>query len=366
MTGTDRKTIAYYITAHGFGHAVRSLEVIRGILEFRGDISVVVVSDIPEFLVEQNVGKRLPFRRRRLDAGLVQLDSIRFDLEATRRSLEALDARSEELVADEVRFLRSQGIGAVVSDLSHLAFEAAHRAGVPSIGLGNFTWDWIYEFYARSDPAWTPLISRIRDCCRRCRLFLRLPMHSDCSVFPRVEDVPLVARKAARAPAEVRGRLGLERDAKIYLISFAALDLEEGAQRRLETIDDALFLYRRPLAFRFANAFAADGPDLSYADLVSAMDGVVTKPGYGIVADCLSHGTPMIYTDRGPFPEYEILVEEMKRSLATVFLPNRDLYGGNWGPAIEELRRLPRRTPSLRLDGASVCATAILKEAGWE
>ena len=50
---------------------------------------------------------------------------------------------------------------------------------------------------------------------------------------------------------------------------------------------------------------------LEYVDLVGAADVVVTKPGYGIVSDAIAAGTRMIYTDRGDFPEYPILVREM-------------------------------------------------------
>ena len=91
------KRLAYYITPHGFGHAVRSLEVIRQLLVHKPRLQITVVSDIPEFLVEQRVGKSLPFRRRRLDVGLVQKDSVRFDLEATQEALQALFRNNDEL-----------------------------------------------------------------------------------------------------------------------------------------------------------------------------------------------------------------------------------------------------------------------------
>ena len=98
---------------------------------------------------------------------------------------------------------------------------------------------------------------------------------------------------------------------------------------------------------------------ISYTDLVAAMDGIITKPGYGIVSDCLVHGTPMVYTDRGPFPEYDILVDEIKRHLPNVYLPSQDLYAGSWKDALQELAGQPRRHPKIRDDGAAVCAELI-------
>jgi L-arabinokinase len=362
----ERKAIAYYITPHGFGHAVRALEIIRCLLELRNDLEIVIVSDIPDFLIEQNVGRLLPQRRRRLDVGLVQMDSLRFDLDASRNALNSLHYNHQALVDDEIRFLKSQHAGVVVSDISFLALEASSQCGIPNVGISNFTWDWIYDYYARSDPRWRPLVSWIRDCYRKCDLFLQLPMHGDCSACPRILDVPLVTRKAKRKPEEVRRVLDLDSSRKTYLIAFAALELDEDAQRRIEKLDHALFFYKQPLKFQLSNARSLDGVDLSYAEVVSVMDAVITKPGYGIAADCLAHGAPMIYTDRGPFPEYDILVEEMTRHLTTVFIPSEDLYAGHWESAVRNIESLPRRSPTLRDDGAEICARSILKQAGWE
>ena len=48
-----------------------------------------------------------------------------------------------------------------------------------------------------------------------------------------------------------------------------------------------------------------------YEDLVAAVDVVATKPGYGIIAECAAHQTALLYTSRGHFIEYEVLVQEM-------------------------------------------------------
>ncbi len=360
------KKLAYYITPHGFGHAVRSLEIIRRLLEVRPDVDITIISDIPDFLILQNVGKELPQRRKRLDAGLVQLDSIRFDLDASRELLHSLYRQRDGLVADELRFLESRCVEGVVSDVSFLALETAFRHGIPGIGISNFTWDWIYSAYARSDPQWDPLVAWIRECYGKCSLFLQLPMHGDSSSCPRIMDVPLVTRKARRKSEETRRVLGLNGEHKAYLVSFAALELDEDAQKRLEKLEHARFFYRRPLKFHFSNGRSLDDADLSYADIVAAMDGVITTPGYGIVADCLASGAPMVYTDRGVFPEVGILVEEMTRQLTTAHMPSADFYSGNWGPALRELESLPRKAPALRTDGADVCVQEILRELGWE
>ena len=355
-----QKRLAYYITPHGFGHAVRSLQVIRQVRDLEPELEIVIVSDLPEFLLDQNKGKPLSVRKKRLDIGLVQLDSVQFDLDATLRVLESFYHDRDVLLAEEVHFLETLGIDYVVSDIPFLPFVAASQVGIPAIGISNFTWDWIYQAYASSDSRWTPLVDWISESYRQCSLFLQLPMHGDCSACPNINDVPLVTRHAKRSREETRSILQLELGQKVYLIAFAYLELEESSQKRVQEIAEAVFLYKYPLSYHLSNGICLDGFSLSFEDVVAAVDGVITKPGYGIVADCLAHGTPMIYSDRGFFPEYEVLVREMSQHLATVYLPSEDLYAGRWKTAIEQLEAQPRVVPSLPLNGAEVCAQTIL------
>jgi hypothetical protein len=354
------RRIGYYITPHGFGHAVRSLEVISALTQLDPGLEVVITSDIPSFLIRQNLRISPAYRRKHLDVGLVQEDSLRFDLEATLDRLQELRSHQDALVLEEERFFAEQQIVAVVSDVAFLPLAAAARRGIPNIGLGNFTWDWIYQSYAPRDSRWQSLIDWIREAYRHCELFLQLPMHGDCSACPRILPVPLVARRARRERSVVRKVLGLADHQKAYLVSFTALPLEPAAQQRLESIAHTVFLYKEPLKYAFANSLCLDAVDISYAEAVAAVEGVITKPGYGIVSDCLSHGTPMIYADRGLFPEYPILVEAMTHHLSTVYLPSAELYAGRWQPAIRQLEAQPRIHPGIAINGAEVCARAIL------
>ena len=67
---------------------------------------------------------------------------------------------------------------------------------------------------------------------------------------------------------------------------------------------------------------------LRYEDLVRAADVVVTKPGYGIIAECLANDAAILYTDRGHFAEYDVLVEAMPRVRAMpVHPPRRPVRG---------------------------------------
>src|SRR5262249_20386863 len=98
---------------------------------------------------------------------------------------------------------------------------------------------------------------------------------------------------------------------------------------------------------------------LAYQDLVRAADVVVTKPGYGIVSDAIAAGARMVYTERGGFPEYPILLAEMPRHLPCAHLGNAGLQAGRWGPALESVVARPMPPPP-DLDGADAAARRLL------
>ena len=100
-----------------------------------------------------------------------------------------------------------------------------------------------------------------------------------------------------------------------------------------------------------------------YEDLVGACDAVVTKPGYGIVAECIANATPLVYTARGRFAEYPCLVEGIEAHLPNAFISNADLQSGRLAPALASVFAQPRREATIAIDGGQVAAdllTALL------
>jgi UDP-N-acetylglucosamine:LPS N-acetylglucosamine transferase len=100
-----------------------------------------------------------------------------------------------------------------------------------------------------------------------------------------------------------------------------------------------------------------------YEDLVGAADAVVTKPGYGIITECIANDTAMLYTSRGHFPEYDVLVKEMPKYLRTAFIGQDELFAGKWETAVNKLlaQPKPKNYQKPETNGADVAAELLLK-----
>ena len=356
--------LAVYVSGHGFGHATRTAEVLRLVREMAPGLPIVVSTAAPAFLFEEVIVPPLEVRRVAADVGLVQKDALVIDEEGTAAAWRAYRVGWDDLVAAEARWLREAGARLVLGDIPPLAFAAADAAGVPAIALGNFSWDWIYGHLARRHPALEPAASWAAAAYAKADLLLRLPFAGDLPAFRRIEPLPMVARRPAVERSVARKRLGLDAQLAV-LLSFGGIGLpglraSSFADPRFQYLLTGLEVGDAAGTARSLDSKGLRSLGLDYPDLVGAVDVVVTKPGYGMVSDCIGARTRLVYTERGDFPEYPVMVEEMPRYLPAVHVANADLREGRVGPALERVLALPWPDPP-RLDGARVAAKRLLE-----
>ena len=363
-------TALFFISGHGFGHASRQVEIINALGRLSdGTARVVIRSAVHPGLLARTL--RVPYELRpgAVDAGIVQSSSVAHDDEATVRAVAEFYADYEARVDAEVRGCAS--VDVVVGDIPPLAFDAAARAGVPSVAIANFTWDWVYETHPGLPNAAPRVLTRIRDAYARATLALELPFAGGFEVFPRVRRIPLVSRTPSRSRADTRQWFGLPANRPVALLSFGGYGMPALDLSRLDCLDAWTIVTTDrsarppadqsavlPIVFVAEEAFAATG--FRYEDLVAAADVVVTKPGYGIIAECIAAGTAMLYTSRGDFREYALLVRELPRFVRSRFLAQDDLFGGRWKEAVAALLAQPPAAETMLTDGAEAAARLIL------
>jgi L-arabinokinase len=339
-----------YVSGHGYGHATRVGEVLRAVRAQEPDLPLAVVTAAPEKLFRDAVPGPFLFRSLECDVGLAQKGPLVIDEEGTARRGREFAAGRAARAADEARWLRGLGARVVLGDVPPLAFEAAAHADVPAVGLANFSWDWIYRHLAPRQPALREAADAAAAAYRTTALLLALPFAGDLSAFPRREAIPLVARRPRMSRVDARRRLGLPETGACALVSFGGLGMPAVTPGALAGLAPLGFLIDAsegswPPNVTAVDAARRDALGMGYQDLVRAADVVVTKPGYGIVSDAIAAGTRIVYTERGDFPEYPILVAEMPRYVPCAHVGNDDFLAGRWRPAIESVLARPMPPP---------------------
>jgi hypothetical protein len=367
--------VAFYISGHGFGHASRQIEIINAFARRRPDVGIFVRTAVARWLLDRTLAAPFELDDRPTDTGVVQIDSLRLDAEATIAAADDFHATLDARAAHEADLLRARDVRLVMADAPPLGCAAAARAGIPSVVVSNFTWDWIYAEYREYLAGAPELIPTIQAAYRLADAAWRLPMHGGFESFlaagpaeapsararaclaeapsarRRVIDVPFVARHATHAPAETRTRLGLPAERTLVLPSFGGYGVG-GIDLSAVDLDPSWHVIAVPDA-------AIYDAGLRYEDLVRAADGVLSKPGYGIISECIANDTALVYTSRGRFAEYPVLVREMPRYLRCAYLDNEALLAGRWRAALDAALSAPPPPERPPTNGAEVIADMI-------
>lgn len=362
----------FYVSGHGFGHASRQVEIINALGALQPSTQILIRSAVSPDLLARTL--KVPYRLGALecDSGIVQSSSVTHDDDATLRQAASFYATFRERIADEVERLSRERVRLIVGDIPPLAFEVAERLGVPSVAIGNFTWDWIYETQPGFD-AIDGLLPLIRTAYAKATGALELPFGAGFAVFPTVRKIPLVARHATRDRADTRAHFGVPPDRPAALLSFGGYGLPSLDLSSIDCLGDWTIVTTdritpktgaMPSNVVFLPEAAFLGGGFRYEDLVASSDVVVTKPGYGIVAECIASNTPLLYTSRGAFREYDLFVREMPKHLRCRFISHEDLFAGRWRAALESLLAQPPAPETIATDGAEVAARELQELVG--
>ena len=202
--------IAFYITGHGFGHAVRSYQVIRALKKAVPAWQIHVRTTAPEWLFQDPSGS-VAWHQTKIDIGIIQKDSLAMDLAETLRSCRDLHEGASSLIERELAFVRQHRIALIVSDIPPLAFEVAAQAMIPSLAITNFTWSWIYCAYLEQYPAFLPLIEEMESFYRKATLAMTLPYACDLSIFPSRKAIPWITRASSLSKRQARASFARNR-----------------------------------------------------------------------------------------------------------------------------------------------------------
>ncbi|CAJ2674822.1 unnamed protein product [Trifolium pratense] len=327
---------AYYITGHGFGHATRVTEVARHLIDAGHDVHVV--TGAPDFVFTSEIkSPRLFIRKVLLDCGAVQADALTVDrLASLEKYSETAVKPRAKILAIETEWLNSIKADLVVSDVVPVACRAAADAGIRSVCVTNFSWDFIYaEYVMAAGLHHRSIVWQIAEDYSHCEFLIRLPGYCPMPAFRDVIDVPLVVRRLHKSAKEVRKELNVPDDVKLVILNF-------GGQPSGWNIKEEYL----PPGWLCLVCGASDNEDLppnfrklardAYTpDIIAACDCMLGKIGYGTCSEALAYKCPFVFVRRDYFNEEPFLRNMLEYYQCGVEMIRRDLITGHWRPYLE-------------------------------
>jgi hypothetical protein len=262
-----------------------------------------------------------------------------------------------------LEFLKRESIQLVLFDTPPDAALLAHQAGIPTIAIANFGWDFIYTAWHNEHPEFAPIVEQFRDAYRQTTLLLKLPLSESMEAFPNQRDLPLIAHHGSEAATSVLDDLPFSNDENLPLILYLTRQQPlgpEAIQRVAEETKSHLMTPHNP-SFQHPHVHHL-GPEWrdKMNDLIAAVDVVVSKPGYGIIAECIANRTRFVHVPRLGFAEADCLLAGMEGSVVQHQLSKPDFVEGNWAEALKDvLSQNPNDLPTTLANGAAKAAEVI-------
>lgn len=359
--------LLYYVSGHGYGHAVRAAEIIRVIAEQQPTWHLFVKTTAPKWLFDGVAPSQLEIIHTKIDSGAREANnSLVIDSAGTVQALVEFVAETEPIIKQEARWVQENHIGAIIADIPYLAGNIGDSIGVPCIGCSNFLWDFIYEPLLADTPGASEILGTIRDGYSRMDAMLRLPFCHEMSVFPKLIDVPLVAPRPQRSTSYVRDHLRISRIDSRPIVYFGMRDAIQPSalERTARGSPDVILVYFGVSVTGLpenTRALEFDS-ELRFADFIAACETVVSKPGYGMFAACVANQVNILFPRRTGFREDEYLIRDAARYTRLRELPAKDFEDGNWSEHIRLLRSQQYPGETLQTDGAEVCARFVISQ----
>ncbi len=346
--------VAFFISPHGFGHAARACAIMNAIARTYSGAHFEIFTRVPEWFFRQSFDRGVGFHYHELqtDVGFVQASSMVEDYGATLDALGLLYPLSCDLVSEVVSSLRERSVGLVVCDISVLGLEAARRAGIPSVLVENFTWDWIYSGYVDVEPRFARYAEYLAPLYHGATLRVQAE-----PVCRRVEGAPLVkpiARRRRSHEGVVREALGIDLDAPMILCSMGGIPGSFSFVPRLASRPDVVFVVAgcEPFADMPQNVRAIPHRSAFYhPDMVATADAVVGKVGYSTVAEAYYGRTQFLYVPRPLFAESAVMERFVTAEICGRPIAAERYEDGSWVDDLSRILELPDQSPPNRGDG---------------
>ncbi|MCF8142714.1 MAG: hypothetical protein K9N21_02210 [Deltaproteobacteria bacterium] len=337
------KHIAYFISPHGFGHAARASAVMCAVHELDVTLHFDIFTTVPSWFFEDSLVGPFTHHWVLTDIGLIQKTPLYADLAGTVERLDRFIPFEKEGIRRLAQEMVRMNCGLVICDIAPMGIAAARAAGMPSLLVENFTWDWVYEEYTGAHSG----LSRHADYLGE--LFSQVDYHVQtepvCRPDPVDLTVPPVSRRARSTGKEVRQRLNIPDGGKMVLVTMGGVpedykDMKElclpkdvwvvipGAGRSLEMRGNLIILPHRSEFF--------------HPDLVAAADAVVGKVGYSTLAEIYHGGVPFGYIKRRNFQESDILSAYIADHMSGLAIDGETFRTGEWTSNIPRLLKMPR------------------------
>jgi len=287
--------LVYYISEYGYGHATRSVAMIRELLNRNALLKIIICNQFAlPFLKEslKEYGDRVLFHEVKTDVGYVLKEGT-LELDPMAMNVQYRDyiTAFPDLVKEEWMYLKSFSPEGILSDVSPLGFAVGKELGIHCAGISNFTWagacqhvvdpdihQWLVNQYSQAD------------------FFYRLAGFNEELDIP-YQDVGFFSRKVDIAEVfRLKREYDIQPNESVVFVSIGMkIDVEEVNSWPLWSRNNCRFIVSNVLNVSHPNVISIPTYYTESQNFIALSDVVITKASWGTVSEAvINHKRLMI------------------------------------------------------------------------
>lgn len=301
------KRVAFYISNHGFGHAARNIPIIESLLEQDKDLCIEIKtgSNLIDFMRQSlmNYDLRIVYHPMNTDLGLIlKPGTMKVDKEVLLQEIKKFISTWDVLIEQEKDWLTENKVDLVVSDIVPWIFKSGRLAAVKSIFISNFTWVEIYkELFVEE------VYNEYLHCYQEADLALLYPLAGEITGYFKVsQDVGMSCRSFNDENVEcIKGKYTLP---IVYVSVGRSVELQD--ELDVEGLPYQ-FIYTEGIKLIGRNAELLPVDTENTQDYIKSADYIITKAGWGTVAEAICAQKPMLVLRRDEVVEDRVTLRSL-------------------------------------------------------
>ncbi|MCP4253624.1 MAG: hypothetical protein GY775_09475 [Candidatus Scalindua sp.] len=335
-------SIAYFISAHGYGHAARACAVMAAMHEYNPTIRFEIFTTIPQWFFKQSISGIFAYHSLLTDIGIVQVTPLCEDLPETLRKLDGFLPYNQSHITNLSKEINKLKCRFIICDISPMGIAVAQKLGIPSVLIENFTWDWVYENYISTDFPAGKFVDYLR------QVYSNVDYHIQTEPVCSYQDADLctvpISRKVKTTSQQIRQKLSIPVGVRVVMITMGGIPVKYQFLEQLALRCDIYFIIpggSQTVQFDNNLVLLPRHSDFFHPDLINACDSVVGKLGYSTLAEIYHSGVPYGYIPRSTFKESEILEAFVINNMNGRIVSESQFQEGSWLSYLHEIVALP-------------------------
>lgn len=324
------------ITGHGFGHVAQTAPVLNLLHARMPELRLTIRSSVPETHLRSRIHAPFQHLPGTGDIGMLMSSALDVRVEESRAAYRAFHADWEARVKVEARLLRELGADMVFSNVGYLPLAGAQRAGIANAAMCSLNWFDIYHHYTRDDE----IAAQIHSCYAAADAFLRTTPGMAMASLPNLLPIAPIAAVGKNRRDELDRLLKLSKEEKLVLVSMGGI-ASRLPMEQWPRIPGVRWLVQQSWQVRHPDTIVLESLPMSFSELLTSCDILLSKPGYGSFVEATCSGTPVLYVGRPDWPESAALIEWLQQHGSSSEIERERLERGDIAEPLYALMQAP-------------------------